>query len=220
MLLKRLITIYLPMTVVLAVATWAGVQLYQDRDPELNTVEFVTAATFNDNTNVELQMAQNETEGTAVPSEPHAEEATASTDTTATSDVKTVQALPVSNSQPTHTELPAADDTTATEPNVESEIVVTLSGPGVTKRCEVPVTGSVLVHALMQQASKQCHFSYQVKDFTSLGAFVDELGGLTSDRKEGKYWIYYVNGKKANIGVSAYTAQPNDVVAWVYEQEY
>ena len=32
-----------------------------------------------------------------------------------------------------------------------------------------------------------------------------------------KNWIYYVNGKKAEIGVSNYKIKEGDVVSWKYE---
>jgi flavin-dependent dehydrogenase len=100
------------------------------------------------------------------------------------------------------------------------EIVVTVSGPGVAVRCPVEFSAEITVHQLMRQASKQCDFSYTVKEFTSLGVFVDELDGVQSDKQQGKYWIYYVNAKKANVGVSSYRVQAEDVIAWKYEQEY
>lgn len=225
MLRKRLVTIYLPMTIVLAVATWAGLELWHDQDATLNEVEFIVPAAMDTLVNqAELEttpstIVETTTQTTVEPSVVSTEAAEPTTTPTTSANTTPTTAISQTATSQANTEATAPKETTE-ETAVSAQIVVTVSGPGVTQRCEVPVSGSMNVHQLMKQASAQCKFSYRVKDFTSLGAFVDELGGLVSDQKNGKFWIYYVNGKKANIGVSGYTAQPDDVVAWVYEQEY
>ncbi len=207
--LKRLITIYLPMLVVISVAFIAGRQLYYDNDVTLDDVAFVESSnTLNSNANV-VQPADESLNTEQIP-----EDAVLVNTETVVAPVDAVETEPVKE---------IVEPVAVTEPEAEvvtQNVVVTISGPGITKRCVVTYTDDLSVHQLMQQASQQCNFAYRVKDYTSLGAFVDELGGVTSSRKEGRYWIYYVNGKKANVGVSSYTVAPDDLVAWVYEQEY
>lgn len=61
-------------------------------------------------------------------------------------------------------------------------------------------------------------FSFGGKQFPGLGFFVEEINGLVQNPRESMYWVYYINGETAQVGVSQYTIQPNDVIEWRYEQ--
>jgi hypothetical protein len=45
---------------------------------------------------------------------------------------------------------------------------------------------------------------------------VEEIGGLKSDQQNGKYWIYYINGKSAKLGISTQIVKPGDLIEWKY----
>lgn len=47
------------------------------------------------------------------------------------------------------------------------------------------------------------------------GAFITAINGVES--AGGKYWMYYVNGELAQVGVSSYIVQSNDVIEFRYE---
>ncbi len=212
--IKRILTLYLPATVVITTVVIAGVLFYRAQDPSLSNVEFQTEITEN----AELKSANFETQEEIPAANVEAEDIS-------TTDIEIVQEQPLQNDLTNASTQVIADEKlaaneTETEVVEVPEVVVTLSGPGVAVRCPVEFSKEITVHQLMKQAATQCDFSYTVKDFTSLGAFVDELGGVQSDQREGKYWIYYVNGKKANVGVSTYRVQAEDLIAWKYEQEY
>lgn len=53
--------------------------------------------------------------------------------------------------------------------------------------------------------------------FSGLGYFVDEIDGIKTDKSQGKYWIYYLNGKPAQLGISQYILKKNDSITWKYE---
>ncbi len=55
--------------------------------------------------------------------------------------------------------------------------------------------------------------------YGNLGFFVESIGGIENDKRGGKYWIYYINGAKAQMGISQYVIQPNDIITWKYEHE-
>ncbi len=55
------------------------------------------------------------------------------------------------------------------------------------------------------------------KPFSSLGYFVDEIDGVKTDKNAGKYWIYYLNSKPAQTGISNYILKNNDSLTWKYE---
>lgn len=60
--------------------------------------------------------------------------------------------------------------------------------------------------------------AFTYTDFGShMGIFIDSINGRVSDTKKNLYWIYYINGVEAKIGVSNYIIQPNDIIEWKYE---
>ena len=51
-----------------------------------------------------------------------------------------------------------------------------------------------------------------------MGKFIVAINGVKGNGD--KNWIYYVNGKKAQTGVSNYKLKSGDVVSWKYEKNY
>lgn len=75
------------------------------------------------------------------------------------------------------------------------------------------------VYELMEEA-KKTGLNYQTKNFGSgLGYFVEEINNIKQKPRENLYWIYYINGAKAQIGISNYIIQPNDLITWKYEED-
>lgn len=58
-------------------------------------------------------------------------------------------------------------------------------------------------------------FSFKATENPSLGYFVEEINGVKST--PGKYWIYYVNGKEASVGISKYILKNGDIISWKQE---
>lgn len=54
------------------------------------------------------------------------------------------------------------------------------------------------------------------KEFSGLGHFVDEINGTKTDTSSGTYWIYYLNGQSAQVGISQYILKNNDLITWKY----
>ena len=85
---------------------------------------------------------------------------------------------------------------------------------------EMSVASGSSVYDVMVQAQETSALRFTGSEFPGLGFFVEGINGLEQNPRDGKYWIYYINGKKANVGISIYNVQANDVVSWKYEQEY
>jgi len=81
----------------------------------------------------------------------------------------------------------------------------------------VPTGASV--YDLMQIIRKEYPFTFSGKEYSGLGFFVEEINGVKNNTQEGRYWIYYINDKKAQAGVSNYIVQSNDIINWKYEHE-
>lgn len=94
-----------------------------------------------------------------------------------------------------------------------------LESPGYQKELFLPENSTV--YDLMKQAQFQDqNFSFGGKEFSGLGFFVEEINGVSQNPKQGYYWIYYVNGKAASLGVSQYKIKNNDIINWRYEKNY
>ncbi len=65
------------------------------------------------------------------------------------------------------------------------------------------------------QSEKENKFSFHTKDYSSLGSFVDEINGIKGT--PGQYWLYYINNKKASLGVSKYVLKDGDNILWKQE---
>ncbi len=89
---------------------------------------------------------------------------------------------------------------------------------------EVPFGGDVLpgstVYDLMRHIEQAGKAVFEFKNFgPGLGYRLESIDGKASDYRAKLYWIYYINGKKATVGISNYTLQPHDIITWKYEPE-
>jgi hypothetical protein len=62
---------------------------------------------------------------------------------------------------------------------------------------------------------KNSNFSFHSKNYSGLGNFIDEINGIKGTK--GRYWIYYINNKKASVGVSKYFVKNGDIIKWSQE---
>jgi uncharacterized membrane protein len=58
-------------------------------------------------------------------------------------------------------------------------------------------------------------FSFKYKEYSGMGVFIEEIKEVRG--KAGSYWIYYINGEEASVGVSKYILKGGDVVTWKQE---
>lgn len=73
------------------------------------------------------------------------------------------------------------------------------------------------VYEVMNNLNTSGQLKVDFKDYSGLGYFVDGINGVKSDTFRAKYWIYYINGTKAQIGISNYQLKPKDIITWKYE---
>lgn len=64
-------------------------------------------------------------------------------------------------------------------------------------------------------ARNEDKLQFSGKNYTGLGFLVTEIGSLRSGG--GKYLLYYINGKEATVGVSAYALKDGDIIEWKLE---
>jgi hypothetical protein len=104
-------------------------------------------------------------------------------------------------------------------PNTETPtgITATLKLPNTSYRLSLPKDASV--YDLLQGARDQKGFLFTSKSYPALGVLIDSINGIKGGDQPGHYWIYYVNGKKAVIGISNYKLNSNDTVEWKYQSD-
>lgn len=85
------------------------------------------------------------------------------------------------------------------------------------QKYELTLAKNNTVQQAMNLLSQKTNFTFSGKQYATLGFFVDEINGLKNNPKTNQYWIYYINGQSANVGVSSYIIQPNDIITWKYE---
>lgn len=86
------------------------------------------------------------------------------------------------------------------------------------KKYAIAVPANQTVYDLMAALKQRGDFDFQGKNSRGLGFFVEEINGVRNNPKESTFWIYYINGKGAELGISNYTLKINDIITWKYEK--
>jgi len=79
------------------------------------------------------------------------------------------------------------------------------------------IPGQITVYDFMSKLQSEGKINFTEKNYIGMGKFIETINGIkgTGNRN----WIYYVNGKEAQIGVSNYKINPGDIVSWKYGKE-
>lgn len=104
-------------------------------------------------------------------------------------------------------------------PSKEKVIKAVLKVGGSSYETYLP-EGSNVYDLMNGIAAQYPEFHFKGRNFPGLGFFVEEINGVSQNKKEGFYWIYYINNKVASVGVSNYKIKENDVITWNYEKEH
>lgn len=73
------------------------------------------------------------------------------------------------------------------------------------------------VYDFMLELQKESKINFKDQNYPGMGKLIEEINGVKNSGE--KNWIYYVNNKKAKIGVSNYKVKSGDVVSWKYEED-
>lgn len=101
--------------------------------------------------------------------------------------------------------------------DIQNGINATLLIPGQTYNTTIPEGKNVyeLMTFISSDNEEDSRFTFQEREHQGLGYFVYEINGIKG--KSGAYWIYYINGKEANVGISKYIVKNGDVIEWKQE---
>lgn len=111
---------------------------------------------------------------------------------------------------------PVKIEQTASSTKTESFVNLKVNG----EEYNFKFTPSTTLYQLMQNlsASSIKPFSFTTKEYAGMGHFVEEINGLKNNPQENKYWIYYINGESAKIGISNYFINKGDLIEWKYDK--
>jgi hypothetical protein len=99
--------------------------------------------------------------------------------------------------------------------NISSKIsILEIDG----KRYEEEITEKTSVYDFMSRLRNEGKINFTEKNYIGMGKFIESINGIKGNGKQN--WIYYVNNKKAEIGVSNYEINGGDIVSWKYEKNY
>lgn len=74
------------------------------------------------------------------------------------------------------------------------------------------------IYDFMSKLRDEGKIDFTEKNYVGIGKFIETINGTTGNTQ--KNWIYYVNGKKAEMGVSDYKINNGDIISWKYESNY
>ncbi len=75
--------------------------------------------------------------------------------------------------------------------------------------------GVSIYQSMVYLSTQNKNFTFTSKDYSGMGMFVDSINGVQGN--EGKYWVYYLNDKKASVGISKNFLKEGDTVRWERE---
>ncbi len=70
---------------------------------------------------------------------------------------------------------------------------------------------------LLDKLQTESDFTFSGINYSGLGFFITEINGIKNDNKQGKYWVYYLNGQSAQAGISVQKINSGDNIKWSYE---
>lgn len=85
-------------------------------------------------------------------------------------------------------------------------------------RYETEVREGSTVFELMKKINEENKnlFDFKYTENPTLGVFINEINGRAGGSLG--YWIYYVNGIEASVGISNYKVNNGDQISWKYEK--
>lgn len=113
--------------------------------------------------------------------------------------------------------LPALDTSKLETPAGESSVSVMIDyGDGeVAAYDNIPVTAGENLFQVMGKVTKDNNLTFESKEYEGLGVLITKIGGKENGADE-RYWQYWVNHKKPEVGASAYILNSGDFVEWKF----
>lgn len=103
----------------------------------------------------------------------------------------------------------------STSGSKEIPLYVAIEAEG--KRYEIKIRSEKTVYEAMRAAASS-GFTFSGREYPSLGFFVESINGKKAP--QGYYWIFYMNGKQSQTGISQTPISAGDTIEWRLEATY
>jgi len=105
----------------------------------------------------------------------------------------------------------------AEETNVKEQAVLAVDdGKGSPKTFDVEFTQGDSAFNVLEDAFKKLNIALETKNY-DIGVLIESIGG-TKNGENGKYWMYYINGKLADIAADKYKINSGDKIEFKFEK--
>ncbi len=112
--------------------------------------------------------------------------------------------------------LPALDTSRLNTAESKNAVSVMLDyGDGAVKTYNTPVVANENLFQAMEKLTKGNNLTFESKTYEGLGALITKIGSKENGAQN-RYWQYWVNNVKPEVGAGAYILQPGDVVEWKF----
>lgn len=79
----------------------------------------------------------------------------------------------------------------------------------------IPLSANENLFQVMEKAAKENNLAFESKTYEGLGALVTKIGGKENGA-DNRYWQYWVNNQKPEVGAGLYILQAGDIVEWKF----
>ncbi|MCX6779475.1 MAG: DUF4430 domain-containing protein [Candidatus Magasanikbacteria bacterium] len=100
----------------------------------------------------------------------------------------------------------------------ENLVTFQFISPGEEKKMQITIVEDETVYQVMLRLKQEQGLVFEVKDYSGVGVFVESISNLANNSRKNKFWMYYLNGKTANTGISLTKLHYNDLITWRYEE--
>ncbi len=118
--------------------------------------------------------------------------------------------------------LTACSDTNQTTVNESSELVPSEVEVAKTEQYSTSIViqeeGKVLSNISkeikVEEGQNLLEIMKENYEVTAKDGFISVIEGYEQNEKEGKYWLYTINGEQATVGAADYELEDKDVIVW------
>ena len=110
--------------------------------------------------------------------------------------------------------LPSLPQTASPEPGTIS-LMLDYGDGSVETYDNVSVSANESLFQAMEKTAKENNLTFESKGYEGLGTLITKIGEKENGA-DNRYWQYWVNHKKPEVGASAYVLQPGDFVEWKF----